>query len=314
MYRKPLSTFALVSGAALALTFTPGVSSVASAQPTAGEARAPSPYPQRLTAARLLRPMSVSFQNQRLEDAINYIAELTRADIEVAWADDRNVEGLDKEFRFTLEVKNQTALAAIELILEKAQPEFSASENTWQFNPKSGALEVGPKERLNKRKRVEIYPINDMLVELPTYNNAPEFDLNNVLQSGQGGGGQSPFQQNDEDIERIPLQERVDEVLDVIQSLVEPDQWVDNGGTGGTIRYWQGNLIVNAPDYMHRELNGYPWWPSRSTRVAVSPTGRRWVTLNHDAQIAKIEGVEKEPVSAVVNGRIIRSDQPGGGG
>ncbi|MBX3363277.1 MAG: hypothetical protein KF866_00810 [Phycisphaeraceae bacterium] len=308
-HRLGISAAAFLSGCLLASGHV--ASAQVGASPSAQQA---AQHPQRVTAARLLRPMSVTFTNQRLEDAINYIAEVTRADIEPAWADERNVDGLEKDFRFSLEIKNQTALTAIELILEKAQPEFSSSGNSWQFNPRTGALEIGPKERLNRRKRVEVYPIQDLLVELPNYINAPEFDLNSVLQSGQGGGGQSPFQQREQEVPRIPLDERVRELMDLIQDLVEPEQWVDNGGTGGSIRYWQGNLIVNAPDYMHREIIGYPWWPARSTRVAVSPSGRRWVTLSQDSQIAKLVGVENEPVSAVVGGRIIRSDDPTGGG
>jgi hypothetical protein len=278
--------------------------------------RGASAFPQRETAARLLRTVPrMQFTDTRLEDAVNFVRNLTGADIDVAWVDDKHTDGLEKDAKVSMDVTDQTALEVIEILLEKAEGEFSADGNAWQFNTKSGALEIGPKSRLNKKRRVEVYAINDMLTELPTYDNAPDFDLNQILQSSRGGGGQSPFQNNDDDdIDRKPLSEKVQEIVDIIQDIVEPTQWVDNGGDAASIRYWQGNLIVNAPDYVHRGINGYPWWPARSTVVSARPEGTRWVTLDQDSNIAQLEGIAQQPVSAVVNGRIVRSDEPGGGG
>ncbi|MCC6285473.1 MAG: hypothetical protein IT439_09265 [Phycisphaerales bacterium] len=302
----------LVAGACV------GLSPAASAQPLGETAvqRRTSAFPQRETAARLLRTVPrMEFTDTRLEDAVNFVRNLTGADIDVAWVDEKHTDGLEKDMQVSMDVTDQTALEVIEILLERAEGEFSADGNAWQFNTKSGALEIGPKSRLNKKRRVEVYAINDMLTELPTYDNAPDFDLNQILQSSRGGGGQSPFQNNDDDdIDRKPLDEKVQEIVDIIQEIVEPTQWVDNGGDAASIRYWQGNLIVNAPDYVHRGINGYPWWPARSTVVSARPEGTRWVTLNQDSNIAAIEGIAQQPVSAVVNGRIVRSDEPGGGG
>lgn len=293
-----------------------GLPAVAQSSRTASQGaqalRGPS-IPQRETAARLLRPVTINFDGSRLEDVIRFITEVTSADIDVAWIDDKHAEGLDKDQQITLKAENTTYLGLIEIVLEEAEADFSDGGNTWQFNARTGALEIGPKSRLNTKRRVEVYGINDLLTEVPEYTNAPDFDLNTILQSSRGGGGQSPFTENDEDIERRSIEEKVDEIIDIIQEIVEPEQWADRGGDAASIRYWQGNLIVNAPDYVHRQLNGYPWWPSRSTSVAMVG-GRRWVTLDQDSQIAELEGIEQVPVSAVVGGQIIRSDDPGGGG
>lgn len=40
----------------------------------------------------------------------------------------------------------------------------------------TGAMQVGPCERLNKFKRTEIYDISDLVLEIPNYDNAPELD------------------------------------------------------------------------------------------------------------------------------------------
>ncbi len=37
------------------------------------------------------------------------------------------------------------------------------------------------------------HDIRDLLIEIPDYRDAPDIDLQNVLQNTSGGGGQSPF-------------------------------------------------------------------------------------------------------------------------
>jgi len=259
---------------------------------------------------RMMSPITINFQDQRLEDVVQFMREISGAQIDAMWIDDRNADGLDKDELITLEVQNVSLLTLLERVLQQAETDFT--QNSWQMS-KTGEIQIGPKVRLNKYKRVEIYDINDLLLVLPTYDEVPELDLQSVLQSNQGGGGQSPFRDDqDDDQETVPKTERAREIEDIILLLVESDQWVDNGGDGGTLRYWQGTLIVNAPDYMHRALNGYPYWPAAATTATIRD-GQRWVSLNVDTGFSKIEGFAEQEVTAVVGGELISSD-PGGGG
>jgi hypothetical protein len=268
------------------------------------------------TLVRLTRPATVDFQDKRLEDVITYIQTSTAAEIEPLWADDRNTEGLDKEKLITVKVDNGSFLSLIEKVMERAKGD-TGGDNTWQMS-ETGALQLGPKERLNKFRRVEIYDINDLLMEVPDYTEVPRIDLQQALQSNQGGGGgQSPFRDSGGDNQRNAKlkdrQTKTDEVIQLIQSIVEPDQWVDNGGSGGSIKVFQGALIVNAPDYMQRGIDGYKYWPSNATRSAMVE-GRRYVTLTGDAGLAKVLGFGQQEVSAVAGGQLFRSGPPGGGG
>ncbi|MCA9289402.1 MAG: hypothetical protein KDA05_12490, partial [Phycisphaerales bacterium] len=180
---------ALVAGAA-ALLATP----VALAQP--GAARTPATVestgsPHRDNALRMMVPVTVAFENQPLQNVMEFIQQYTQAEMEVLWLDDRNTDGLDPEQLVSLEVDNVTALDLLERVLEKvASTDSFSTGNSWQFT-RYGTLEVGPKERLNRpaARRVEIYDINDLLFVVPTYDNAPDFDLQSVLQNGGGGGG-----------------------------------------------------------------------------------------------------------------------------
>lgn len=277
------------------------------------EAAAPSTGdPVRDNFIRMGRGMTIKFDQQRLEDIMKYLADFTGAEMEVMWRDDQHADGLDPEQTVTLDVKNASALTMLEKVLEKAQT-GNDEENTWQLS-KYGAIQAGPKSRLNKFKRTEIYDINDLLVELPRYDEVPNIDLQSVLQSGQGGGGQSPFKDDNDtrdQNQRKTLKEKADEVVTLIQKIVEPQQWVDNGGDAATIDQFRGTLIVTAPDYIHRQINGYPWFPSNRTSSGVT-NGRRWVSLNLDTGISTVDGFGQQPVTAVVGGQLIPSG-PGGG-
>lgn len=255
--------------------------------------------PQRDTLIKMQRPVTITFSDTRLEDAMKFIAEVTGADMEVMWNDEQNTVGLDKEKLINLKIEKRTALDTLEKLLEKATTDTSGTGgNTWQFS-ESGTLQVGPKERLNKFKRVEIYSVMDLLLEVPNHTDAPEFDLQTVLQSsGNGGSSQSPFrdQGNQNATPPKPLEQRADDLVKLITELVEPEQWSENGGDGATIRFYQGGLIVNGPDYVHRQLVGYPYWSARATKVAMVK-GRRYVTLGVDTAISQLQGFANQQVT-----------------
>jgi hypothetical protein len=251
----------------------------------------------------------VNFQDHRLEDVVRFISEITGATIEPIWVDDRNVEGLEKDTLVTLQVKNVSALKLLEMVLEKSEGDTAAYSggNGWQMTD-WGTLEVGPKSLLARNTRLEVYPINDLLWEIPNYDEAPEIDLQSVLQSSQGGGGQSPFTNTQQqDIDRRSLEERAEDIIDIVEALVEPEQWLSGGGTA-SIRYFQGNLLVKAPDFVHRQLGGYPWWPSAQTNVSMV-NGRRYVSIGVDTGISTVDDIVNQPVTGVVGG-----GPPGGGG
>ncbi len=305
--RMLVSVLSIVGFAGAAMGQSAGSSTAA---PAASAAAQPAPQrpvlnPKRETLLKMQRKLSVDFTDARLEDVITFVKEVTGAEIEPVWTSGNTV-GMDKDKRITLKVKNQAALLALEKILEKAQDDFQ--QNTWQLSD-YGSLEIGPKDALNKTRRVEIYDINDLLHVIPRYTDVPELDLQSVLQQGEGGG-QSPFEENRQQ-NNEPTRtraERTQDVIDLLISLVEPDQWVDNGGEAATIRAWNGQLIVRAPDYVHRQINGYPFWPSYT---ATQSNGRRYVSLNMDTGVSKVDGFAQHPVTAVVGGRPV-SSAPGG--
>lgn len=282
-------------------------------QPTAAPTveAAPGVRPERVTLSRMMKPITADFQNMTLRDVMAYLVQQTGADMEIFWIDERTGSGLDPDQTINLKVNNLPALTVLERVLSKAEDAYGGGNN-WQMT-EWGEMQVGPTSRLNRFNRTEIYDINDLLLVLPEYPDVPTIDLQQALQSSQGGGGQSPFQdQGNNEVEEQPIEERAQEIVDLIEDLVEPDHWIEN--TRASIRYFKGTIIVRAPDYVHRGIVGYTYWPTR--RVSAVIEGRRYVTMGVDTGISTIDGFGQQPVTAVVGGRIISSDpsDPGGGG
>jgi hypothetical protein len=265
------------------------------------------------TLIKMAKRMSLEVTEAKLEDVITFIKDTTQADLEPIYAGDAgDAPGLDREKKVTLNVKNRDALSILETVLQKTKGDFGAG-NTWQMT-EYGAMQIGPREALNRDRRVEMYDINDLLSIIPRYSDVPEIDLNSVLQQSQGGGGgQSPFTENNRgrDQDLRTREERAADIINIIVANVESEQWSDNGGEAATIRHYNGTLIVNAPDYVHRQIVGYPYWPSYTVRRDAG--GKRYVSLNMDNGLARVDGYGRAPVTAVVGGRPVSSNPDGGG-
>ncbi|RNC82211.1 MAG: hypothetical protein ED559_10645 [Phycisphaera sp.] len=302
-----LTATALVLTAGVLPSAISPISGVAAAQTDEGDVKK-----KRENLALMLRPVTISFNDQRLEDVMTFLKDFTGAEMDVHYIDDRKPDALDPDTLITLDVKDMSALRLLERVLEQAAKD-SFQENTWQMTS-WGSIECGPKSLLNRRQRVVIYDISDLLFEIPDYQDAPRIDLQSALQSNQGGGGQSPFDgDTNDDNEEIDREAARNEVIDLIQTIVEPEQWVDNGGDGGNVNVFQNTLVIRAPDYMHRQIDGYSWWPTQSTRIA-GTGARRYVSFTLDTGIGTVDGFAQQPVTAVVGGGNGGNGGNGGGG
>jgi hypothetical protein len=215
--------------------------------------------------------------------------------MEVLWRGES--DGLDRDFRLpAIATKGLNGLEYLEKVLLAGSPDRPA---TWQLTP-LGSVQIGLKESLNRFRRIVLYDIQDLLLEIPNFDQAPEIDLDRVLQyarRGGGGGGGSPFRQNQQQRprdQRTPAERSV-EIVDIIRQYVEPDQWF--AGLPEP-RFWQGNLIIDAPDYIHRGINGYPWLPRAGKTLTERP--QRFVAMTTDS------------AGVVLAGRAVNPPAPGG--
>lgn len=219
---------------------------------------------------KLSKPITLDVEDQPIADLFQFLSDVTEAEIEPIYInDDISVDGIDPETEITIKVTEVPALIVLERLLQRAQrSEGTGQEYTWQFS-EFDSIECGPKSELNRNQRVELYDVSDLLYLVPDFDNAPDFDLQSAVQAagGGGGGGQSPFSSGSQDVDPVNVADRAQALEDLITTTVEPDQWAALGGDGGAITFYNRSFIITAPDYIHRQIAGYDFWPARLQQI-----------------------------------------------
>jgi hypothetical protein len=220
--------------------------------------------------AEMLRILSgtaitVQFNETPAREAFKHLQTLLGLHIVGRFSDDRSGHGIDPDTPITVVAVGRSGLDVLELVLDQCQ---ELDPCTWQL--RNGYVEVGTKERLSvpAAREIRYYPIRDLMYDPLQFDNAPELNLGAALNQGGGfgggggrggggggGGGGTIFDPPGEPPDRPIEQERVQEIITLITGTIEPDAWGGNGWA--TIQYYAGTLIIRAPGYIHRRIEGY---------------------------------------------------------
>lgn len=232
---------------------------------------------QRLYHGRL----SVDFRETPARDALDYIKTTLGINLIARYNDEATGVGIDPEALITLELDDVPSLEVLQLVLEQCAG-VNGQDATWQV--RNGFIEVGTKDRLSAApaRYTVVYDVDDLLYEVPKFDDAPQIQLDEIYRnypygyapylvggpyppagpfvsghsiSGAIGGpstslGPGPGNTTGE------RDARGQELADHVTMIVEPDAWERNGGTWASIRYTQGVLIVNAPEFIQRQIGG----------------------------------------------------------
>jgi hypothetical protein len=229
----------------------------------------------------LYTDLDVSFEETPAREVISFLA--TRLDLNfiARYSDDRNADGfgIDPDTPITLKLEQAPALAVLEMALEQCS---TYEEATWQM--RRGYIEVGTKDRLSApgARYAKVYPVDDLLFEPPRFDDAPVLGLDEIYRNrylpyginyGSGGTaypGGSVLSPPGSSPNGRSKEEKGNELVDFIMENVEPMAWEANGGEWASIRYFDGALVIRAPDYIHRQIGGYPP-PIKPASTAGSP-------------------------------------------
>ena len=236
-----------------------------------------------LLGALVYTDMSVQFEGETAQEVLSHIKDELGVLIQIYWETERT-EGFKRDFPVHITLKDQPALVVLERVLEQIG---DIEDSTWQI--RDGVIEVGFKTRFAKRRaqRLVVYPIDDLLFEIRDFDNAPQMGTggggtggggtgggtgsggsggSGGGQGGNSGGGNSGggfnFGTPSEDPERLSKEERIERIVELIKRFVEPEQWDDAGGEC-TIDSYHETLLIRAPNFVHRQIGGYPFDPAR---------------------------------------------------
>ncbi|TVQ63250.1 MAG: hypothetical protein EA378_02910 [Phycisphaerales bacterium] len=209
---------------------------------------------RRVLAAIQQQRLPANFQDNTLEEALGFIQTVTQLDMDVQWDELEDI-GIDRQTPITLRLTEVPVETVLTRVLDRASRASFGSRADWAVV--DGILTISSDEQLRRNTVLSIYDVRDLIVEVPDYDNAPALDLQSVLQAGQGGGGQSPFRdEQDGDREFVPFEERVLDLIEIIQRNVDPDGWEDAGGLTGSVYRLGGNLIISNTPKNHRAIRG----------------------------------------------------------
>jgi hypothetical protein len=234
---------------------------------TAFAGTASSNHAQRSAFGQILP--EVKFDNVALKDALEFIRDVSSANIHVNW---RAIEiaGVSQDTNVNMHLRNVTLRKTLDLLLSEA-----GGGTALTYYVDQGVIEVTTKELADREMLTQVYPVQDLVVEIPDFTNAPNVGLlatqsNNS--SGQtpgsgstgsstglgGSGGSSLFNQNSStNSEKTKTrEERGQDLVGLIRDTVYPEIWRENGGPA-SIRYWNGYLVVTAPRSVQEAIGGY---------------------------------------------------------
>jgi len=206
------------------------------------------------------KKVSVDWDCFPLREAIEQLSADGDFAIVAEWSTGIPGEEMDPDFPIDFHPNNPVRMITA---LEEA---LAASESETDWCLDEGFIRIGTKEALNDRKYLVVYPMTDLLKDSPFFAGLDETERERLIVQFKmyrlnvqdkwlemrGGGcclGASTTEWDEGDF--------AGEVQYLMTQLIEPNQWERNGGEGGSIRYFEGALFVNASDYIHRQVGGY---------------------------------------------------------
>jgi len=242
--------------------------------------------------------LDVDFEKVPVRDVFEFMDELLDVQLIVRYHDDPTGIGIDPDTAISLEGEALLAVEVIEMVLEQCSViddcTWQLRRSFIEIGPKerlgvSSAQEmrIYPiDELLYEAPRFSNRPVMGFNVGYPGWIGAYDSDYSHRGRlrytngwgwgwgsrlQGQGYGGAfggnvvSNGTTKDPDAgdrgnlnSREAKAERAEELIEFITSMVEPEAWNRNGGMSASIEYRDGSLFVRAPEFVHREIAGYP--------------------------------------------------------
>lgn len=213
----------------------------------------------------------VRFTNVALKDALEFLRDVTGANIHVNW---KAIEaaGVAQDTNVNMRLREVPMRKALTLLLNEAA---AGTSLTYYFD--QNVLEITTRDLADKEMFTRVYPVEDLVMDIPDFTNSPDLSLAATSTGGSGGGGGGRGGGSSggggggggggsglfggggntaaADEKHKTKTERGEDLVTLIRETVYPDVWRDNGGNA-SIRYFNGQLIVTAPRSVHEAIGG----------------------------------------------------------
>lgn len=193
----------------------------------------------------------LKFDNISLFDALEFLRDVSGANIHVNWKA-MELAGIGRDATVNVRLRGVQLRKVLRLVLAEA-----SSGNLLTYYIDGNVIEITTRELADQQLFTKVYPVDDLLVEVPDFDQPPSFNLSQATPTGRGGGGggslfggavqQTGAGQN-------TRAQRAEQLIETITSTVQPDVWTAGRAA---IRFFNGSLIVTAPRSVHEALGGF---------------------------------------------------------
>lgn len=202
----------------------------------------------------------MKFTGVTFGDAIDFVRDVGGLNIHVNWKA-LEQEGVTADAPVNIRLRAVSLRKVLNLLLSEA-----GGSDRIAFYMEDGVVEVTTRDLADKKVYTRVYPVDDLVMEMPEFVQPPSFNLQSSSNQGGsgggggGGGGSGIFGGSSSDSNRdrdnvITREQRGEELVQLVTETLRPDIWAVNGGNA-TIRYFRGSLIVTAPRSVHEALGG----------------------------------------------------------
>ena len=229
--------------------------------------------------------LTIALEEVPARQAIKELRKALKINIIGRFSDDSIGHGIDPNAPITFEATDMPAIDVLNAIVDQCA---LYEDCTWQL--RSSFIEVGTKRRLAvpAAREVRIYEVRDLLFIVPNF----KYDSKDIA---LGATTYVDVRKTSDDlaaelldlmvdvIEPEAWEQEEDEIEEPEDEAPSPRLTVPNlsdpklteaekrllqyeydkarhsrKGQWASVKYWKGKLIVRAPDFLHRQLNGYP--------------------------------------------------------
>jgi hypothetical protein len=205
----------------------------------------------------------LNFTNVSFSDAIDFLRISTDANVVVDWKALEAVN-ITPDALINVRLRNVTLRKALNVILSEA-----GAGNLLTFYMDQNVLEITTQAKADTILYTMVYPVKDLLLDIPNYQvqdiaqtlNALNTGGGNIQAGSQGGGGQgsninlSSASSVSSTNTTATMDQNGQALAKMIMDIIRPEIWRANGGNSN-ITYFHGDLIVTAPLSVQEAIGG----------------------------------------------------------
>jgi general secretion pathway protein D len=211
----------------------------------------------------------LEFDGIGFEKVVRFLREVSGVSIHVNWAA-LEIAGIQRTSEVNVNLTSVTLEKALEVILS----DLSASTGglaSLDYIIDDGVVTISTKQKLSEPewRSTEVYDIRDMIMPIRDFD-SPDLNLGQIDDvddgggTGTGGGGDDGgiFGGDDDDDDddgdnnddQVTRQELINNIMNLIETTIDPNSWPPAGGTIGSMEEHNGQLVITQTRKNHEEI------------------------------------------------------------